>query len=263
MDDLSALRAEVERMRRAATRKVSRLKTARGVEVSGTEFDPRRGTQTPNTYNATQLNAYRNKLSKFLSRNNQYVPDVEKRPIPQSEWDAYKRRENRYRQTAGQVYEQVKDITLPSGETVRERLSKMDAVHKQMHNTVMNPIFDPHNRSSGDIVDRKALAKLSKSLSKNSTKKSVATKVQMARDQSRQMIDVIGDRGMTKQLDKLSDNQFIALWNYTTFASNLALNYSSARKMLSDKESPMEDDIIRQQSNDAKEMVSWAKGLKL
>lgn len=263
MSELNELRAEVARMRRAATRKISRIKQTHGAQVSGTEFDPRRETKAPSQYTAKQLEAYKSRLATFLSRSNQFLPDASKNPIPRSEFAEYKRREAQYRETAGSVYERIKHEQLPSGETVQERLEKMRPLHKSMHNTAMNAIFDPLTRGPGDIVSRKALDKLSRSLERASKPASIRRKVKDARDQLSAMLDTLNAPELQQAIDKLSHDQFVAMWNYTNIASAVALSYDNAKKLLSPKEESWGHEQLRQQMNDAMESVIWASQRRL
>lgn len=250
-------------MRRAATRKISRLKTQHGVHVSGTEFDPRRATTTPKTYTAKQLAAYQSRLQSFLSRSNQFVPDASKQPIPRAEFQAYKRHEVAYREAAGSVYERIKNVELPSGETVAERLAKMNVLHKAMHNPAANMVYDPVTRESQDIAGISGLRKLSKAMKRDSTRAAMNRKVASARDAFEKMADVINAPELAREANTLTPNQFVALWNYTTFATAVSLTYSSAKNMLSAKESVWAHNRLRDQMNDAMAMIQWAKGLPI
>lgn len=259
-DDLSTLRNDIARARRAATRKVSRLKTRHGVSVSGTEFDPRRPPQAARKYTRKQLESYKRELDKFLSRSTQYVPDSRARPIPRKEWDRYKTVETKYRDMAGTIYDKVKDVQLPSGETISERLAKMDVLHKSMHNPVVNKFYEPKDRQSGDVTSRNALRKLERDLRRKSTPRSQKAMVREAKAQLAKMLDVVNSRDVANQVNTLSTGQFIALWNYTNFASAIAMSYDSAKKMLTPREESWGHEKIRQQTNDALELIEWVKG---
>lgn len=261
MSELSDLRNQIARMRKAATRKISRNKTQRGVDISGSEFDPRRSTSAPKNYTASQLRAYRNELAGFLSRENQFVPDATRSPLPRSEWEAYKRREQAYRDTAGSVYERVKNVELPSGESIQERMAKMDVLHKRMHNPTVNTIFDPHNRQPQDIVSREALKKLNDDLKQKANPHNLRRRISQSREQFEKMAEVVNEPGLIDAVKQLTHDQFVALWNYTNFASAVALSYDSAKKMLSPKEESWGHEMIRQQMADANQLIEWAKNL--
>lgn len=258
MSELNDLRDEVARLRRAATRKISRIKQTHGAQVSGTEFDPRRETKAPTKYTAKQLAAYKSTLANFVSRSTQFVPDASKQPIPRAEFERYKAREARYRETAGSVFERVKNDKLPSGETVAERVEKMRPLHKAMHNTAVNSMFDPVTRDSESIVSRKALDKLSRSIDTAASPAAIRRKILDARRQLAQMMDTLNMPEVHDLTKKLTNDQFVALWNYTNFATAISLNYENAKKMLSPKEESWGHEQIRQQMGDALEMITWA-----
>jgi hypothetical protein len=250
-------------MRRAATRKISRIKQTHGALVSGTEFDPRRAPGVHAGYTEKQLTVYRERLADFLSRSTQYVPDASRAPLPRAEFAKYKTAETRYRESAGGVYEAIKHVELPSGETVGERMAKMTPLHKVMHNTAMNRVFDPHERSSDDITSLKSLRKLMRSLEKGSSPSEIRRKINESRDQMRQMLDVINEPELQHKVNELTHNQYVALWNYTTFASAVSLAYESAKKMLSPKEESWVQGRLRDQMGDAMEMIEWASRLPI
>jgi hypothetical protein len=263
VSELNELRSEVARMRRAATRKISRIKQTHGAVVSGTEFDPRRAPGVHGGYTEKQLQAYRERLASFLSRSTQYVPDASARPLPRSEFAAYKAAEARYRESAGGVYEAIKHVELPSGETVEGRIAAMTPLHKVMHNSAMNRIFDPVERGADQITSLKSLRKLIRSLEKGSTPREIRRKVKESRDQMRQMLDAINEPSLQREVNKLTHNQYVALWNYTTFASAVSLAYESAKKMLSPKEEAWAQGRLRDQMGDAMEMIEWASRLPI
>lgn len=262
MSELNELRSEVARLRRAATRKISRIKTTHGAQVSGTEFDPRRPTGVPTHYTQKQLAAYKERLQQFLSRSNQFVPDASRQPIPRAEFREYKQQEAKYRETAGSVYERIKRTELPSGETIESRLARMTPMHKVMHGAPANSIFDPLTRESMDIVNRKALQKLTRSLKRGSTPEGIRRKVKDARQQLSDMLNTINSPELNEAVKKLSNNQFIALWNYTVFTAAISLTYANMKKMLTGEEESWAHDQVRQQMESAMEMVDWARRIK-
>ena len=264
MDEVDALRREVERLRRAATRKVSRIKTHHGVAVTHTEFDPRRAPHLHERYTAAQLRTYKEKLESFLSRSQQFVPDASRRPISRSEWQAYKERETRYRNMAANVYDRLKNVELPYGGTIEARMYKMTpSVQDFMHNPVTNLIFDPHTREPGDIVSRKALRKLTRDLDRRNQPSVIKRRIREAQEQFTKMVEVLGEPDLQRLVGGLTQNQFVALWNYTSFAAAVALSYAVAQKFLSPKEESWGHEMVRQQMSQAYELIDWAKKLPL
>ena len=262
MNDIDELRVDVARMRRAATRKISRIKMTHGALVTGTEFDPRRGPKLTNHYTEKQLSAYAKRLADFLSRQNQFVPDAHKAPLPRKEFVEYKRQEAAYRASAGGVYDRIKNVELPSGETIAQRLAKMDVLHKAMHNPTVNTIFDPHTRASYAFTSRKALKKLTQSMKKDASPKSIKRKVKEAREQFESMMTVINMPELFEATKKLTNDQFVALWNHTAFAGAVALSYTAAMKMYTPKEESWGQEMLRQQMGDAMELIEWARKIR-
>lgn len=257
------MRDDIARMRKSATRKISRLKTNKDVLITGTEFDPRRATTAHKSYTRKQLAAYQDELKRFLKRDTQYVPDARKRPIPRKEWQEYKRVEDQHRDSVGKIFEAMKNTQLPSGETISERMSKMDVLHKQMHNPVTNPFYDPRDRQSNDVTSRKSLDKLKKDLDRKSRPQNQRSMVRLAKMQLEKMLSVVNSPEIAEAVKGLSQGQFVALWNYTSFASAIAMSYDSAKKMLTPREESWGHEKIRQQSNDAIELISWVKEQKI
>jgi len=249
-------------MRRNATKKISRIKTRHGAMVTGSEFDPRRATKLPAHYTQDQLIAYSARLADFLSRSHQFVPDAAKRPVPRAEFTEYKRQEAKYAASAGGVYERIKGVELPSGETIAQRLAKMDVLHKQMHNPTVNTIFDPHTRQSGDITSRAAMRKLTKAMKRDASPTAIRRKVKQAREQFSAMMDVINMPELFEATKKLTNDQFVALWNHTAFAGAVALSYTAAMKMFTPKEESWGTEMLRQQMGDAMELITWAKQIR-
>lgn len=79
-DDVKALRAEVKRLQRNAGKKLARLR-AKGIKNTHT-IDPRKETALVNRYNTTQLKTQLERLGKFNSRSNQFVPGVRGVALP-------------------------------------------------------------------------------------------------------------------------------------------------------------------------------------
>jgi len=182
--------------------------------------------------------------------------------MPRAEFTEYKRQEAKYAASAGDVYERIKDVKLPSGETIVQRLAKMDVLHKQMHNPTVNTIFDPHTRESYAFTSRDALKKLTKAMKKDASPTAINRKIKAARQQFAAMMDIINMPELFAATKKLTNDQFVALWNHTAFAGAVALSYTAAMKMFTPKEESWGQEMLRQQMADAMELITWAKQIK-
>lgn len=269
MDDLGSLRAEVARLRRATTRKVSRLKQRSGAQVSGTEFDPRRKPHVEGRYTQRQLATYRDQLQGFLSRKNQFVGGASGVPIPRSEWDRYKTAEKAYNAKVNEHFQRVADIELPApiphtrGETLGSRMERMTPSHRHLRNEVVNSPYDPLERSPRSVVSRDKLAKLIESLEAKMAPDYDERQAEASRDQFRRMADEIGDAELKDRVDKLSDEQFDVLWNYTSFPWDLSLDYEVHRLLHEGKDRPFLREAAENARKGFERLITWAGKLKV
>ena len=160
---IAALRATAAAKRKAATRKIARLRRA-GVDLAGTEFDPRVAVDRFKKYNTKQLNASIAKMEAFISRTTQFVGDAKGRPIPRHEFNNYKRNiEKQYNAMIDRKRAKVQNLVLPNGVTVGERNKRLKEIRR------MTTDFDNIERSPADFVSRSALKTVSDSLKKQMT----------------------------------------------------------------------------------------------
>jgi hypothetical protein len=267
-DNVDDLRSEIARLRKAVTRKVSRLKQTHDVYLSGTQFDPRRAPRTESKYDSRQLRSYANDLAGFLDRGNQFVPDARNRPIPRDEWRTYKRLESQYNKRVDAYFEQMKDIRLPGfagqqGETLGQRMAKMTPDHRQMGNVNVNAPFQPPNREEGTVSDRSRLAKLTADMRNRLEPGYFGKLIEDSKEQFRQMADLIDEPDLKGLTEGITDEQWAALWNYTPFATGVSILYENQLKLLSDKEKPYNSDILRNSVAASVELAKWARTLKI
>ena len=123
-DDLESIRADIARLRKLATKKISRIKRAKDAPLSGTQFDPRRTPKAEKRYTKRQAEVYRQELQGFLSRSNQYVGGANGYVMRKQQWDAYKKLEQQYNSRVNQKFDRVAGIQLPYGETIASRMAR-------------------------------------------------------------------------------------------------------------------------------------------
>lgn len=261
-ESLEEARARVAGRARAATRKVSRLKRATGVEISGSAVDPRRDPKLVAKYNRRQLAAYERDLNSFVSRRTQYVPDAQGRPIKSKTWNEYKRSEAAYNAGVTERFGKVKDIPLPiSGQTIGERMDAMTPEHRQAYNPAINAPYKPPTRKSKQIASEKALKKLTRQMKDRLDPRAEGRAARAARDQLKQMLDVINEPDLQAAVDKLTNGQFMTMWNYTQFATNISLNYDVKQRMMSGKEKPWYSEALKQAVRNSHALADWAGSL--
>jgi len=260
MDD--SLSAEINRLRKAVTRKVSRIKTNTGIYMSGTRQDPRRSTHAVNTMSEPELRNYRSNLSAFLDRGNQFVPDSQMRPMPRAQWKAYKALEAKWNERVGKHMEGLKGIRLPSGMTIAERDAMMQPNHPQMANPSVNGPR-PIERESTNVAGTAKLMSLMDQMANRLETDYFSNLNETGKETFGKMIDRIGDDSLSDKVAGLTPQQFEVLWNWTPFATAISFQYELAMKELSprDKETwagTIQHDAVRE----AKRYVEWAQTLE-
>jgi len=263
-EELNQLRAEARRRHRAATRKVSRLKTERGVNLSGSKNDPRRDLGRIKTYNARQLRAYINDLNKFTSRSNQFVADAHGRPVPGSLWQQYKNLERQYNQRVESAFRRVADMPYPGGDwTIGERLASLQPRHPQVLSPAVNSLYNPPRRRPSNVVSERALRRLIGDMKERLKPGYFDKLIKNARDEYSQMSALLHQPDLDKAVANLTDEQFQVLWNYTSFATAESMKYEIAKDLLADKQKPWQTEYREQAIENAWELVQWASTLDL
>lgn len=260
--ELDALRAEVTRLRRRVGQKVSRLRRSAGVELSGSPVVPIRDAKAHERYNSIQLNAYAKQLSGFLDRKVQFVADREGRPIPKAKWDReYKVLERQYNENVDNIVKNVRDLDLPNGDTIAQYMAEMTPTHRTMTNPAVNSMYDPPVRSSKNFRSESALDKMIDTMHVRTSPGYTNQLVRAGREQADMMLDVIGDPGLRKSVEELSDQQFFVLWQYTGFATSLSLHYEVKFKTLAGERErqPSDPTILEQSLAASKALAEHAK----
>lgn len=261
--EVDRLRAEAQRIRKNAGRKMARLARNHDVYVSGTTFDPRRPEGVEKKYNTRQLRNYIAELSGFVDRKTQFVPDSQRRPIPSEDWRAYKKLEKERNAFFNRRFEKYADFQVLPEETVRQRMAKMTPDHPQMADPAVNSPYRPSERVSTNVASRAALEKFMDQMTKQLDPEYFDEHAAKGMTEAKQMLEVINEPRIAGMLDDLSPDQFELLWNYTPFATALSLNYENMLKLLSDKEVPWQSEVARTALRDAEAAIERVKSFEI
>lgn len=264
-EELRSLRAMANRRHRAATRKISRLKTDVGVNVSGTNVDPRRNRANIKNYTEKQLRSYIRQLDTFTSRKTQYVPDAHRRPVPATRWREYQRLEKQYNAKVQERFANYRDIHLtPSGMTIGQRMEFITpSKFPHMQDRAVNTPYTPLNRKPTSIGSGRALDQLIKEMKNRVSERYFEGQLSAGREQFKEMMELLDDPGLARKVSALSDEQFEALWNYTQFPTALSLGYDQAKNLLAGTEKPWSGQALEQSMSVANELASWAGTIDL
>lgn len=250
-------------------RKISRNKRAKGVEIGGTKFDPRRDKSRTKGYTVKQLESYVSSLSTFNGRKTQFDAGAKGAPLPRTKWAPYKNSEQAVHEKYQKSIAPWENVKLPGpgstpehivegSETIGQRAHKIRAKHP----TAMNMGYLPPERQPFNVKDADSLEKLTKANKKRMTKKFDKSEHERAVAEFTQMVSVFKDDELNDSVQGLTKGQFDVLWNFTRFADAMSLSYHSiVAKHKTKQEMPQE--IIDTQVREAKTLINWVKKFKI
>lgn len=257
-DELAALRAEVRRRHRAATSKVSRLRS-RGVELGGSNFDVRRDLSKVKRYNAQQLKAYANQLNSFVTRSNAFVPGDSGVPIPAAKWREYKRLEKAFNERGQRHYTQIADTFLPNaGMTVRQRDDTLRPTRVKAAGEPVKRPYEAINRSSHNITGPESLDVLMRDMQRRTSRDYLPGELAKSREQFMNMLTEIGNQEHIEAARKLRDDQFDTLWNYTSFATDVSRDYEIMKLRARGEQERAHEKVHEDNTHEIGEILQWA-----
>ena len=215
VDRNAELRATVRRLESNAKRKIRRNERKGLGNVSA--FSPIRPSMEVGSLNKRQLTVYQHQLQRFQSRKNQFLSDSNGEALPSQEWKKYKQRERKYSARVNAIYDEVKGLILPNGQSIADRMTIMTPDHPSMANQAVNALFRPPNREPKQVNGVSALKKLDKSLDRMLGPEYFDYRRNADKDAITQMLDMLGDDELKDRVLSLNDKQFDTLWNYTEF----------------------------------------------
>lgn len=262
--DINELRDLLRVKTTRVTKKISRVKSSSGAIISGTELDPRVNRASIAKMNRRQINRALGKADKFLSRGTQFVGLGDNTPVPRSEWNKFERLRQKQNDIINAHYQQVKDVRMPnSAMTVgQNRAMRTPTSHPQAGNPSVNvDVAVPKTAPSG-VANEQAFQKLMKDARRKSTKKYHSEFLQTARS----TFDSISENStpaMNTRVKKLSNDQFLALWNIKGFVDTQSLIYEMIKDAGGyDNLSETQHQIINDGQEDIERYVTWAENLR-
>lgn len=226
--ELEELRSMVRNRHRAATQKVSRLNRSKGVKIAGTKDDVRRNPANIKGYNKKQLESYLGQLNTFVSRGTTFAPDYKGRALPGDKWKTYTSLERQFNNKRVETFDKIKHLFLPSSNmTIRERMAATTPDHPTAGNpSTRNPDIKL-NRTSKGVRTEKGLNRLIKDMENRVSKQFEQRELRSAKKQLRQIMEIVGDKQLMKDIKALDDDQFRTLWFYTNFVTAMSSLYET------------------------------------
>lgn len=257
--NLNNLRREAIKRTQAATRKMARLR-AKGVILTGSEFDLRKAPSDIRKLNTKQTESYIAKVNEFVNRRNQFVGLSEGAPVPLSEWKKFTAAQDSYNAKVDAHRAAFAEVFVPAkGMSVEEWHRKMNpdkgifAIGKAAHRPL-----SPSESDRASIVDRAAMKTLQEDLKRKSQPEYLAQKIAEGREQMKMMLDAMGGTGIQEEADKLTDYQFNVLWSELDLAETISGMYFIITSSNRRSDAMIYDDKI----NDAKELLQWGQTIQ-
>lgn len=265
MTQLNESRAEVERLRRAVTRKISRLRVRHGAELTGTAFDPRRAPKQHKRYTAKQIETYANEMRNFLSRKTQFVGLAGGKPVPASKMAEYRKKEQSFIQGVNEQFKKYANLPMPYGdETIEQRMEKMLPRHRHMMNRSVNSPYKIGERSAKGIKSPSALDQLIAEMDRRNGGDYRKEQIAKGREQLNMMLGRLQNGDKYKAMaDKLTDEQFHVAWNFTSLPDDVSLNYEIAMDILDRGPRAFHEDVYRGTEHSYDHILRWAGKLRL
>ena len=270
--ELQALRIELLKRQRAAGDKISKNRRQRGVEIAGTEFDPRVSRETVSRMTKASLQKRLDIVNKFVHRSNQFVAGAQGAPLPRAQYNEAKRLVERAQAKRDDWHKATGNLILPGGrETVGQRRAKMGGKHRKGGGMANAPEMLPTNFDDMKFVSAKGLKTFMSNIKRANQTGHKLGSVNKWREQFAQMTDVIGgQRGEALRAKALSltDKQFALLWHDTAFSTAVSIEYEMALQSLKvgkdgQQISAVKSQILDESAKKADELVKWAKTQKL
>lgn len=263
--ELNVLRAKVRTQHRNANAKASRLR-AKGVEIGGTRYDPRRNLGNVKKYTKKQLESYSASLSNFTSRNNGFERGQGGTPLSSSGVKAYRRTERAFNKRAESEYSRVADIAIPGrGMTVRQA-DMVDRPTNRLRaggETVSRP-FDIVKRNIMNVTGDKALNRLTKQLADKLKPQFKPKALRAQRAQFMDMLTTIGNIEQVNSAKELSDEQFNVLFNYhTELVNEISMDYEFTKMRATGTQEKFMERIHEDATDRINSTLKWAKTLDL
>jgi hypothetical protein len=130
-------------------------------------------------------------------------------------------------------------------------------------NPAVNDPYDPRERESTDIASRKALKTLTRDEKRKAQPGWDNKELKRQIGEYGRIVEAAGDAAGALSIKELTPGQFKALWNATSFATEVSTRYEIHQLMTAGKDKPSHAKLLDDAFANAKRLVDWAKTLKL
>ena len=232
MDEIKRLRAELAKRQLAASAKINRLRRVKGVQVAGTEYDPRRD---PKSFKRSRdIKAQLNRLNAFINRRTQFVPLAGGIPAPAEKWKKFHDADMTVVNLSRQDMQAFGNLQVPhTGQTIADLEAMMP---NKAAGDSRNRLYDRTPVKSTHVRSVEMLDKWTDQRLKQAKPEYRQDRIDSQRDSMNKMLTEIGDTATKARVAEWTDDQFYVFWSYGHNAENMDLWYRQAKAMAGSRE---------------------------
>lgn len=227
--ELEALRAAATRSEALASRKIKRMaRSDNGIDITGTEYDPRVGKEVISRMSGDRLKNLIEKQEQFRRPSVGYLQGARGTIITRTSYRNYVESVKRINRKVKAEQSKYEDIYIkPLGMTAKERRAMYTPAHPVHGTEAYDGMKQLKIYQPKQIMGTRG-AQLMTQQNRNLTKQyTTGEMVKKARGYMNDMMDTVGDEELRHKFNELSDAQFWFLWAHTDFPNELALKYDA------------------------------------
>lgn len=261
MTDINEQRESVRKLEKSVSDKIRRIKRNQNIDLEDSAYDPRRESDKPDKYNSRQLEKYSEELKDFVNRRNQYVADANGRPVPRNVYREYKAQEKLYNEKVQSDFDRIKGLKLDADTTIGDSMIARHGLpgQKRINDPSVNAPYNPAVRSPDNFMSKVAMERMKDKYVQLNRASARQKSLQNAKDEVKQMADIIGKPEILESISKLSDKQFLTLWNFSGIATAVSIMYHFSQKLLDRELKAYEQKFADDSLEDFNRLVSAAE----
>lgn len=228
-EELISLRKAALKSESLVARKIRRMsKGDYGIDITGTEYDPRVGKDAISRMTGDRLSKLLEKQAYFRKASVGYYKGARGTVVTRQAYRNYVNSVRKINNSVDAEQNKYADVYIkPLGMTVKERRAMMTPTHP-VHGTEAYDgmkklkVYSPIQLMGTEGA--KMIAQRNDEIRRQYSSRELVAK---ARGYMNDMMDTVGDEALRAKFNSLSDEQFWFIWAYTDFPNELALKYDA------------------------------------
>lgn len=209
---------------------MSRIRNAKSnpVELTGSQYDYRKGAKTIDTMRSRDLQVHIKRLQNFNNRTSRFMPTAEGIAGPKevNRFQKAKRAVNRSREKFAEKYG---DRLTPSGaETYKQRFAVREAAQRRMANPSLNNPFRKIEDGGIMFSTPEALNRMAEKFERESRPEYEQERTAKNRETLNKILDIVDQEELRDLANSLTDEQFDLMWFNPDFMEGEGWLYAQA-----------------------------------